>query len=128
MLCSQSITVLKSQGRYVYMYRHIQEYEGGARSAPHWEWLGLKWRRSSRTETCSSVLGVDLARVPMPDLSRAPACRTRPFTTQADRLRLPRQRRSAAAQLSKAYLPVNISVQERAAANVSWYSKSGSSA
>ena len=33
-----------------------------------------------------------------------------------------------AAQLSKAYLPVNISVQERAAANVSWYSKSGSSA
>ena len=42
--------------------------------------------------------------------------------------RLPRQRRSAAAQLSKAYLPVNISVQERAAANVLWYSKSGSSA
>ena len=57
----------------------------------------------------------------------SPVCRKRPFTTQADRLRLPRQRRSAAAQLSKAYLPVNISVQERAAANVSWYSKSGSS-
>ena len=29
MLCSQSITVLKSQSRYVYMYRHIQEYAGG---------------------------------------------------------------------------------------------------
>ena len=59
---------------------------------------------------------------------RLKVCRKRPFTTPADRLRLPRQRRSAAAQLWKAYLPVNISVQEREAANVSWYSKSGSSA
>ena len=29
MLCSQSITVLKSQSSYIYMYISIQEYQDG---------------------------------------------------------------------------------------------------
>ena len=85
---------------------------------------GLEASRGYRFERAVSFRLAEHARRMAP----SPACRKRPFTTQADRLRLPRQRRSAAAQLSKAYLPVNISVQERAAANVSWCSKSGSSA
>ena len=41
-----------------------------ARSAPHWERLGLTWRRSSRTETYSSVAW----RRPPSGSVRTPAC------------------------------------------------------